>query len=104
MFRRERFRYAVKNRDDYILRKAGCNRRVPVSACWRFQTCDPSGTAKETSDYMVVMTFDVTPVNELIDIGIIRIQADSADRSSFWTTIAPASSRGWSTSAWRARA
>lgn len=79
VFKREWFRYAQKDGDTYILRKSTGEKRVPTSACWRFQTTDPSGSAKETSDYFVIMTLDVTPDNELIVVDIVRVQSDTTN-------------------------
>lgn len=79
VFKRDWVRYARKDGDTYLLRRSAGEKRVPASACWRFQTCDPSGTAKETADYFVIMTFDVTPDNELIVVDIVRVQTETTN-------------------------
>lgn len=79
VFRRDHFRYAHKDGDAYVLRRSTGETHVPISRCWRFQTIDPSGSVKETADYFVIMTFDVTPANELIIVDIVRTRAETTN-------------------------
>lgn len=76
-FRRPTFRYYRLDGDHYILQHDRGEKRVPISRCWRFQTVDPSASERETADYFVVMTVDVTPDNDLLVVDIRRERAET---------------------------
>lgn len=80
IFRRAWFRYFRREGSYYLLRKDHEVKRVPVDSCWRLQTVDASGTAKETSDFFVVMTFDVTPDHELLVLSVRRERAETTNQ------------------------
>jgi len=77
MFKRSMFRYFRKEGAYYVLRRNVGEKRVAISDCWRFQTVDPAASERESADYFVVMTLDVTPDNELMVIDVRRERADT---------------------------
>lgn len=50
----------------------GSDRRVEVSDCWMFQTIDTAMKTKEDNNYTVVMTFCITPDNDILIYDVAR--------------------------------
>ncbi|MFA5312726.1 MAG: phage terminase large subunit [Methanomassiliicoccales archaeon] len=76
-FKRENFRYFREENGYYLLRRDIGVKRVAKADCWRFQTIDPAASEKQSADYFVVMTIDVTPDNELLVVDVRREKADT---------------------------
>ena len=72
IFKRSRFRYFREANGNYELIGPDGVRSVPRDECWRFQTCDPAATTKETNDYFALLDVIVTPTNDLLFSGMLR--------------------------------
>lgn len=87
IFQRSWFRYFFEEGDCYILAQPdGSTKRVEKEKCWRFQTCDPAATERETSDYFVLTTFAVTPDKDLLILDVFRERAETTKHSSILLT------------------
>lgn len=81
-FKRSWFRYFwtenIEGIDYHVLQQPdGSTRKFEARDCWRFQTVDPAATEKETSDYFVSGTWDVTPNSDLLLVDIFRERAET---------------------------
>ena len=81
LFKRQSFRYFGTDGEIVTLhREHGTVDRYALRDCWTFQTVDPTASAKTSADYFVVMTFKVTPKNDLLVWDVYRDQAEGADQ------------------------
>jgi hypothetical protein len=76
-FKHEWFRYFTEVDDTYFLEKSAGIVTVPKSQCWRFTVVDLAISSKQTADYTVIQTYDVTPQNDLLLIDQIRERLDN---------------------------
>lgn len=77
IFKKQWIRYFSETENAYILHKESGNTSVLKSACWRFTTVDLAVSLKQTADYTVIQTYDVTPQNDLLLIDQIRDRMDN---------------------------
>lgn len=81
IFKRQTFRYFEQSGDYYILtREPGIQETYHKDQLWCFQTFDPSGTAREQSDYCALGTWLVTPKSDLMLIDVVRQRSESAEQ------------------------
>lgn len=84
--KREHFRYfdLVPVDDEWVvvLHTPEGDRVYPMSRCLCFQTIDLAATAKETSDYVVIGTFLVTPESDLLVMDIDRRHAEGPEQKA----------------------
>lgn len=81
IFKRQTFRYFEQDETLYKLARGdGIVDIYDESSCWRFQTFDPSGTARAQSDWAVLATWLVTPKSDLLLTDLVRVRAESADQ------------------------
>jgi phage terminase large subunit-like protein len=71
-FKETWFRHADIQGEYYALEADGDIRHVSLSECWRFSVVDLAISTKQSADYTVIQTYDVTPQNDLILIDQIR--------------------------------
>lgn len=76
-FKRADFRYFREEGEHYLLLMKGGTRRVAKTDCWRFQTIDPAASERESADWFVVMTLDVTPCNRILVVDVRRERAET---------------------------
>lgn len=77
-FKRSWFRYFEQDDQYYkLLQPDGTRKLVEKSKCWRFQTTDTAATEKESSDYFVCSTWDVTPQCDLLLVDVFREKAET---------------------------
>lgn len=89
MFRSSHFRYWRDEGEHYVL-VTGTNadggpvtHRVLKSQCRYIQTCDTAMTEKQTSDYTVIATFAITPLNHLLIVDLRRERLEVPDQWPF---------------------
>ena len=81
MFRRKDFRYFRDGGEHYeLLSPEGKAYRVLKSECRVFQTVDTAMTEKQTSDYMVILTYALTPMNHLLVLDVDRDRLEIPDQ------------------------
>ena len=51
--------------------------------CIIFQTCDPAGTAKTSSDFFVLSTWALTPKQELLLLDVFKTKIEGPDHVDF---------------------
>lgn len=84
IFEREFFQYFTESDLSYDLQKFdGTIEQVPKSTCVIFQTCDPAGTAKTSSDYFVLSTWALTPKKDLLLLDVFRTKIEGPDHVDF---------------------
>lgn len=71
------FRYFTETPQAYILERDGNTTSVLKSECWRFAVVDLAISTRQTADYTVIQTYDVTPQNDLLLIEQIRDRLDN---------------------------
>ncbi len=82
-FRRSWFRYARLTDVDGVPMwtlpgsEGREDRHYAVAECYRIQTVDTAMTAKQTSDYFVCSTWDVTPDADLMLVDVFRERAET---------------------------
>lgn len=77
LFRREHFRQYTRMGDTYYLNPSGnAPKLVGVNACRRFTTVDLALSEKDTADWTVASTWDVTPTNDLLLIDVRRVRME----------------------------
>jgi predicted phage terminase large subunit-like protein len=90
IFKRSSFRYhrtPPNSPDTYeLLSPTGAPIYVPKSKTIRFSTADLAVTNKQTSDWSVISTWDVTPSRDLILVDRRRRRLESADHDEFVTS------------------
>lgn len=72
IFKREWFRYAVRERSAIVLKKASGDTRVPIDLLTRFMTVDLAISQKDNADYLVISHWGLTRANELILLDVFR--------------------------------
>ncbi len=77
IFKKQWLRYFTETSDAYVLEKSSGSTSVLKSDCWRFSVVDLAISSKQTADYTVIQTYDVTPKNELLLIDQIRDRIDN---------------------------
>lgn len=80
-FKKEWFQHYQSEPEYYVLhsRKHGVKRLLKSKCVKRFSTVDTAFSSKETADYTVIATWDVTPENELILVDITRGHFEDPD-------------------------
>lgn len=71
-FRDKWFRYFDIQGEYYALETDDGIRHVAIKDCWRFTVVDLAISTKQSADYTVIQTYDVTPKNELLLIDQVR--------------------------------
>ena len=84
LFKRENFQYFTEDAMRYYLNTDGETIPVNRHECIRFQTCDPAGTAKTHSDFFVLSTWALTPLNDLLLLDVFRTKIEGADHMDFF--------------------
>lgn len=84
-FKREYFRYFTLEDDQYVLQRPSGTKRIPVSDCIVFQTCDVAGSEKASADYFVVGTWALTPTKDLLLLNIYRLRIEGPDHMDLLT-------------------
>jgi len=79
-FKKQWIRYFTETPDAYVLQKTNGTTSVLKSACWRFTVVDLAISSKQTADYTVIQTYDVTPHKDLILIDQIRDRMDNPEQ------------------------
>ena len=77
IFKKQWFRYFTETPEAYLLETPQGTRSVLKSDCWRFTAVDLAISSKQTADYTVIQTYDVTPQNDLLLIEQIRDHLDN---------------------------
>lgn len=85
LFKRKSFQYFTESPGTYDLHTKEGIVQVPQQSCIVFQTCDPAGTAKTSSDYFVLSTWALTPINELLLLDVFRTQIEGPDHMEYIT-------------------
>jgi predicted phage terminase large subunit-like protein len=80
IFKKQWFRYFTETPDAYVLQKTNGTTSILKSACWRFTVVDLAISSKQTADYTVIQTYDVTPHKDLILIDQIRDRMDNPEQ------------------------
>lgn len=78
-FKEKWFRYCSVSVEgnNYTLETPEGVRHVVVQDCWRFTVVDLAVSTKQSADWTVIQTYDVTPQNELLLIDQIRGHFDN---------------------------
>ena len=77
IFKAQWIRYFDEQDNAYILHSPNGDRSVMKADCWRFTVIDLAISSKQTADYTVIQTWDVTPQNDLLLIDQIRDRIDN---------------------------
>jgi len=81
IFKRSFISYFDTDEGVYTLhRHDGLVDRYAIEDCWRFQTCDPSASAKASADFFVLSTWAVTPRADLLLLDVLRIRIEGAEQ------------------------
>jgi phage terminase large subunit-like protein len=80
VFKEKWFRYLSIDGDQYALETPEGVRHVAIKDCWRFTVVDLAVSTKQSADYTVIQTYDVTPQNELLLIDQIRGHFDNPEQ------------------------
>jgi len=83
LFKREHFQYFTDSQSTYDLHKPEGIEKVAKVHCIIFQTCDPAGTAKTSSDYFVLSTWALTPKKELLLLDVFKTKIEGPDHVDF---------------------
>ncbi|HEY7413984.1 MAG TPA: phage terminase large subunit, partial [Ktedonobacteraceae bacterium] len=86
-FKKEWLRYFTETDDTYILEKMAGPVHVLKSQCWRFSTIDLAISSKQTADFTVIQTYDVTPQNDLLLIDQVRGHFDNPQQQKIIKTL-----------------
>ena len=76
-FKKAWIRYFTETPVAYVLETSTGSRSVLKEACWRFTVVDLAISLKQSADYTVIATFDVTPQHDLLLIDMIRDHIDN---------------------------
>lgn len=76
-FKEKWFRYFSLEGEYYALETPEGVRHIAVKDCWRFTVVDLAVSTKQSADWTVIQTYDVTPQNELLLIDQIRGHFDN---------------------------
>lgn len=84
-FKRQFFRYFERSADGefYVLHHPDGpqhDRKVHISNCVNFQTCDPAGSTKASADFFVLATWAMTPNRELLLLDVVRERLEGPDQ------------------------
>lgn len=77
LVKKEQFRYCTIE-DDIITLDDG--KRLVLSQCRIFQTCDPAASTKTSADFFALGTWAQTPSNDLILIDLIHTRLETPDQ------------------------
>lgn len=77
IFKEKWFRYCSIEGDHYVLETPEGTRHIAISDCWRFTVVDVAVSTKQSADWTVIQTYDVTPQNELLLIDQVRGRYDN---------------------------
>jgi len=84
IFKLQYFRYFTDEGTHYALHAPdGKAHRVLKSECRYFQTADTAMTEKDTSDFTVVSTFALTPLNHLLVVNVERARLEIPEQWPF---------------------
>jgi hypothetical protein len=76
-FKEEWLRYFSIEGDYYRLQTPQGLQSVAIKECWRFSVVDLAISTKQSADYTVIQTYDVTPRNDLLLIDQVRGHFDN---------------------------
>lgn len=76
-FKSQWIRYFSQQDDAYILHTPNGNKSILKAECWRFTVVDLAISSKQSADYTVIQTWDVTPQNDLLLIDQVRGRFDN---------------------------
>ncbi len=79
-FKEKWFRYCSIEDNQYVLQTPQDIRHVAIKDCWRFTVVDLAISTKQSADWTVIQTYDVTPQNELLLIDQIRGHFDNPEQ------------------------
>lgn len=79
-FKEKWFRYFGIKDDNYTLETPEGLRHIAIKDCWRFSVVDLAVSTKQSADWTVIQTYDVTPANELLLIDQIRGRFDNPEQ------------------------
>lgn len=79
-FKEKWFRYFSISGEYYLLQTPQGNRSVAIKDCWRFTVVDLAISTKQSADFTVIQTYDVTPQNDLLLIDQIRGHFDNPEQ------------------------
>ena len=83
LFKRENFQYFTDAPLTYDLHKPEGIDKIPKVHCTIFQTCDPAGTAKTSSDFFVLSTWALTKKGELLLLEVFKTKLEGPDHVDF---------------------
>jgi len=87
IFKRQSFLYYAAEENEYgdrhyaLQGRDGTIRRISARDCFRFQTIDLAATTKNSADWTVIATWDVTKDHDLILVDRVRERMESADHA-----------------------
>jgi phage terminase large subunit-like protein len=76
-FKEEWLRYFSVEGDYYRLQTPQGIQSVAIKDCWRFSVVDLAISTRQSADYTVIQTYDVTPRNDLLLIDQVRGHFDN---------------------------
>jgi hypothetical protein len=76
-FKEEWLRYFGIEGDYYRLQTPQGLQSIAIKDCWRFSVVDLAISTKQSADYTVIQTYDVTPRNDLLLIDQVRGHFDN---------------------------
>jgi predicted phage terminase large subunit-like protein len=82
IFRENWLRYFSIEGDYYRLETPEGTRSIAVKSCWRFTVVDLAISSKQSADYTVIQTWDVTPYGELLLIDQVRGHYNNPEQQS----------------------
>jgi predicted phage terminase large subunit-like protein len=77
LVKKEQFKYCSLS--DGIL-SLGPDKKVLLSQCRIFQTCDPAASTKTSADYFALATWAITPQNDLVLIDLLKTRLETPDQ------------------------
>jgi phage terminase large subunit-like protein len=80
VFKESWFRYFSIQGDYYALETPEGLRHIPIRDCWRFTVVDLAISTKQSADYTVIQTYDVSPANDLLLIDQVRGHFDNPEQ------------------------
>jgi predicted phage terminase large subunit-like protein len=86
LFKRDNFQYFEVDGPIFKLHTDDGIRTVYQRNCVKFQTCDPAGTKKTSSDFFVLCTWALTPEGDLLLLDVFKTQIEGPDHMKFIQT------------------
>ena len=80
IFKNEHFKYCTIENGMFVLETGTGIKTVPYNGCMFFQICDPAVSTKASADYFVLITWALTPDNDLIRVDSIRTRLEGPDQ------------------------